>query len=251
MSPVPFFVTFSGPAAPANFVATAVSLGLDPGVSSVSLVWTPVSTAPANFVRYEVWAWDDEEDMHLIDFTDPAVSQYVHHFPRSGKLTTYGVRQITRSGVDEVVGNWAHDDLTVILNHTSLISTVTPFDLRVPFSYWTSKRLVLLQTQDWQLPAGGRRYKELSGSIRSKEIPFSAQVTDDQPTAGVKAAEVIKEFEELFNTLPPHPFCLRDQRGRKIFGRFNGNVTINDLAGGIRSTVDATVREISFTEGVS
>jgi hypothetical protein len=82
---VPFTIDFTAPNAPTNVNAAPVTLLRAPEADAVQITWTPVSTAPENLVRQELWMNDGVDWTRIAYWTDPAVASYTYPFPRSGK----------------------------------------------------------------------------------------------------------------------------------------------------------------------
>jgi hypothetical protein len=241
----PFTISFTAPNAPSNLTLTPVTVSPDPGVAAVDLKWTAVGTAPENLERIEIWVNDYKYGWILAQyFTDPSVTTWRYHYPRSGKATTYRVLQRVRSGSSTLTGLWAEATTTVTFPFISLVSIQFPNTRRASAKYWPNQSEQRLQTQDWHLPAGGSKYVEFTGSLRSSDLSLSAQYMDE---TGGPTAEAQKEaLDALFDVTDP--VCVRDPRGHKTFARFSGGYTWDFLKGTVRYATSFTMREIAHTE---
>jgi hypothetical protein len=246
--PVPFTIDFTAPGVASNVtLATLAQLFDVPGYpSSVRLTWSTIPTAPENIDRIEIWALDDVQVTRIARFTDPAVSQFTYHYPRSGKNTTYQIFQFVKGASGAVTaGLWAQVAAQITLPYISMVNTAAPISRRVVFDAWDSFRERLLQTQEWQIPAGGSNYIELAGSLRGRDLPMSASLYDRAD--GVTAQQLKSAFTTLFDTRDP--ICVRHPRGDKWFSRFNGDAEVDYLPGGVRYRLSWTMRRIAYTEG--
>jgi hypothetical protein len=242
---VPFTIDFTAPNAPTNVNAAPVTLLRAPEADAVQITWTPVSTAPENLVRQELWMNDGVDWTRIAYWTDPAVASYTYPFPRSGKNILYQLNQIVRSGSNTLTGLWGSDTAQVNLAHLSLVSVKAPQTRRVSIRAWPSQRRTFTQNQDWHYPAGGTNPIELPGSLRGRDWSLSGQLYDRED--GVTAEQTMEDFVTLFDTYDI--FCLRDPRGSKDFCRFNGNPTDNFGKGGVRHELDFQVRKVAYVEG--
>jgi hypothetical protein len=248
--PVPFVVDFTAPSASGNLTLAAITRTLDPVgyPNTVRLTWNAIPEAPENVDRVEIWMSDSIETKRIARFTDPAVTSYVYHFPRSGSSTEYYIIEFIKSGSAILTGLWGIASMTVVFPFIHLASVKSPATLRLPIQYWTSQQETLTQTQEWQLPAGGTEYIEVSGSLRGAEFAVTGQLIDAQDGSGITAEQLAKMFRDMFKTRDI--FCYRNPRGHKHFIRPLGNVTLPHLPGTVRYTMSFNVRTVAYTEGV-
>jgi hypothetical protein len=244
--PVPFTIDFTAPNAPTNVVATPLKLLRAPEFDAAQITWSPVTTPPENLLRQELWMNDGVDWTRIGYWSDPAVKSFVYPFPRSRKSILYQINQIVRVGAATQTGLWGADDLTVTLNHLSLVSIREPQTIRFAASAWESQRVAFKQAQDWHFPAGGRDPVEMPGSLSNREVSISPQLYDR--VDGVTAEQSYLDFETLFDS--KHIFCLRDPRGNKWFSRFLGDPTDTFGKGGVRHNFDIQVRRVAYQEGV-
>lgn len=247
--PVPFTIDFTAPTASGNLTLAAITRTLDPVgyPNSVRLTWVAIPSAPENVDRIEIWMSDSYESKRIARFTDPAVTTYVYHFPRSGDVVEYQIIQFLKSGASILTGLWGISTMTLTFPFIHLASVVSPATLRLPIRYWTSQQETLTQTQEWQLPAGGTEYIEVSGSLRGKEFSVSGQLIDQQDGSGITAEQLARMFRDMFKTRDI--FCYRNPRGHKEFIRPLGNPTLPHLPGTVRYTLSFNVRTVAYAEG--
>jgi hypothetical protein len=239
----PFSIDFTAPAAPTSLTLTPVTVGLDPSAAALDLAWTPVSTAPENLYRIEVWANDGDGWILVAWFSDPAVTTFRYHFPRSGVDTTYRVLQRVWSGSNLLTGLWAEAHVILSFPFISLVSVKFPETRRVPIRYWPNQQEQWAQTQDWHIPAGGTHYVEMAGSLRNDDVSLSAQFIDE---VGRTAEQCYLALKGLFRVTDP--FAVRDPRGHKWFARFSGNPSMDYGKGGVRYSTTFNVRQIAHVE---
>jgi hypothetical protein len=247
---IPFTIDFTAPGATGNLTLAAITRTLDPTgyPNAIRLTWLPVTTAPENIDRIEIWMSDSQDTRRIARFTNPAVTTYVYHFPRSGDNTEYYIIQFLKSGTNVLTGLWGIASMTLSFPFIHLASVKSPATLRLPIQYWTNQQETLTQTQDWQLPAGGTEYIEVSGSLRGTEFAVTGQLIDAQDASGITAEQLAAMFRAMFKTRDI--FCYRNPRGHKLFIRPLGNPTLPHLPGTIRYTLSFNVRTVAYTEGV-
>jgi len=251
MATVPFTVDFTAPGALSSLTATNTSLAFDPpGTGSThSLIWTPVTTAPENLIRIEVWSEDAFEARKVAQFTDPAVTSLLYYFPRVGIPITYKVFQIIRSGAATLIGLSAQATITATSKCLSLVSVVNPVAHRIALQAWSDFGETLQQNQEWGIPAGGQDYFEVGGSLRGTDINIAAELFNRTDGSGITALDEKLALEALFKAIPPETVCLRHPRGGKWFGRFNGSWSFPYIYGGERYRASGGFRKTSFVEG--
>jgi hypothetical protein len=251
MAVTPFTIDFTSPAAPTSLTVTPLAVSYDPSgsFSLHRLTWLPVSTAPENIDKIEVWTIDAYDTKRVAWFTDPAVVTFDYYFPRFGIPIEYQIHQIVKvAGGGTQVGLWANVTNNILTNRClSIISVINPLAKRVSFEAWGDFSEGLLQTQEWQIPAGGQDYFEVAGSLRGRDMNLAVEVADRQD--GVTALQQKIALETLFDTIPPETCCLRHPRGGKWFGRFSGNWNIPYVYGGSRYKASGGFRRTSFREG--
>lgn len=252
MPSIPFTIDFTSPAAPTSLAVANTALNFDPTgqYSAHTLTWTPVSTAPENILRIEVWTTDAYEAKRIAWFTEPAVTSFIYYFPRFNTSITYQILQIVKGpgGITQV-GLWATLTTSLLNNCLSFVSVLNPVSHRVSFQAWTDFTESLLQSQEWQIPAGGQDYFEVGGSLRGRDINLGVELADRQDGSGITALAHKISLEQLFDAIPPETVCLRHQRGGKWFGRFNGNWNVPYIYGNGRFRASGTFRRTSFKEG--
>lgn len=248
--PVPFTIDFTAPNAATSLTATPVTVSPDPSTAAVDLAWGGISTSPENTERIEIWAEETNNEGVVVNnrvayFTNPAIASFRWHFPRSGIATTYRVIQVVRSGGSTLNGLWATVVQTVTFPFLSLVSVKRPLTHRIPIRYWTTQRESLLQSQEWQLPAGGANFVEQTGSLAGAEFPLTFQFIEE---TGLTAEQQMQLVRLVFYGKDTMGF--RDPRGHKHFGRFNGNVSADYGKGGVRYSGDFTFRRTSYAENL-
>ena len=249
--PVPFTIDFTAPGATGNLVATTLLQLYDhPSFpSSVRLTWNPIETAPENVEKIEIWAIDSYGATRIARFTDPAVSAFTYHYPRSAQNTTYQVIQFIRSGGNILVGLWGQASATVTLTILSIVSVSSPVSLRVAVDAWPTFREKLTQSQEWSVPAGGSDYVEQAGSLRGRDLSLSGQLYDRADGSNVTAQDTRAALSALFDTRDIT--CVRDPRGNKWFARFMGDIDLDYGKGGVRYNATWSMRRVAHAEGVA
>lgn len=250
MPDTPFTISFTSPSAPSNLAVANTVMGFDPAgkASSHTLTWIPVSTAPENIDKIEVWTIDAYESRRVAWFSDPAVTSFVYHFPRLNTAIQYQIRQVVKkSGGGTQVGLWGTLSGQLATSPVlSLVSVINATAHRVGFDAWDEFGESYLQNQEWQIPAGGQNYFEIAGSLRGRDMNLAVHMED---RTSKTALQTKLALETLFDSIPPETMCLRHPRGGKWFGRFNGNISVPYVYGGSRYRASFGFRRTSYKEG--
>jgi hypothetical protein len=251
MPATPFTIDFTSPAAPTALAVTPLAFSFDPAAnySSHRLTWVPVSTAPENIARIEIWSIDVYQTTRIAWFTDPSVATFDYHFPRFSTPIEYQIHQIVRAaGGGTLTGLWGNIAGNTIANRClSIVSVINPVAHRITFEAWSDFGEQLTQSQEWQIPAGGQNYFEVGGSLRGRDMNLSVMMHNRSD--GVTALQEKIALETIFDAIPPETMCLRHPRGGKWFGRFNGNWSLPYIYGGERYSASGGFRRTSFKEG--
>lgn len=250
MPATPFRIDFTAPSAPSNITVTNTIMPFDPAgkASSHNIVWVPVSTAPEDIDKIEVWTIDAYEARRIAWFSDPAVTSFLYHFPRLNTNIQYQIHQIVKQpGGGTQIGLWgALTGQLATHPNLSLVSVINPSAHRVGFDAWDEFGESYLQNQEWQIPAGGQNYFEIAGSLRGRDMNLNVHMED---RTGITALQTKLALEQLFDSIPPETMCLRHPRGGKWFGRYNGNISVPYVYGGSRYRASFGFRRTSFQEG--
>lgn len=252
MADVPFSIDFTAPGVVGNLSAVGHSYTGDftGQPSGVDLSWLAVNTSPENVVAIEIWMLDSVEARKIASFTDPSVLTYTYPFPRAGETIEYRIYQRVRVGSAIQVGLWGSITYGNQMRYISLVSVVNPTARRVVARAFDSLSTTLMQEQQFQIPAGGKDYKELSGSIRGRSASVTLQFDD-----GVRDADGVSQtaktaramFEAMFDS--NDTLCLRNGDGEKYFGKIEGNVTFSRKNMRSAWTVPIVLRRTSYSEG--
>lgn len=247
---IPFTIDFTAPGAPSNLTVTPLEQSFDfPGEPSIHrLTWLPIGTSPENLFSLEIWTTDAiGGDQRIAVFSDPAVTTFDYHFPRTNKAIQYRIFQRIRAGATITTGLFATTTATLTNRGLILASVISPVAHRINLYAIGGFVEGLLQTQEWQIPAGGQNYYEIAGSLRGRDMSWNCDLFTRYD--GVTAEQHKLALETIFDAIPPETCCLRHPRGFKWFGRINGNISLPYVYGGERYTGSISFRRTSFREG--
>jgi hypothetical protein len=252
MPDVTFSVDFTAPGVLGNLTAAGHSYAGDftNQPSGVDLTWLPVNTSPENVQAIELWMIDSHEARKIASFTDPSIVTYTYPFPRAGETIEYRIYQRVLVGGQSQIGLWGSDTFGTDMNYISLVSVANPTVRRVVSRGMSAMSTTLLQEQQFQVPAGGADYKELSGSIRGRSISVTLDFDDAIRSADgvtLTAKEQRAAFEAMFDSFDT--LCARNGDGEKYFGKIEGNPTFSRKYGRGAWTVPFTLRRTSYSEG--
>lgn len=252
MPDVPFSVNFTAPGVAGNLNVVGHSYAGDftNQPSGVDLTWLPVNTSPENVQAVEIWMIDSVEARKIASFTDPSVVTYTYPFPRAGDTIEYRIYQRVLVAGNSQIGLWGTDTYGTNMNYISLVSVVSPAVRRGVWRGMSAMSTTLLQEQQFQIPAGGADYKELSGSIRGRSISVTLDFDDAIRSADgvtLTAKQLRAAFEAMFDS--NDTLCARNGDGEKYFGKIEGNPTFSRKYGRGAWTLPLTLRRTSYSEG--
>jgi hypothetical protein len=193
---------------------------------------------------------DSVEARKIASFTDPSVVTYTYPFPRAGETIEYRIYQRVLVSGQSQIGLWGTDTFGTNMNYVSLVSVVSPSVRRVVSRGMSAMSTTLMQEQQFQVPAGGADYKELSGSIRGRQIAVTLDFDDSIRAADgvtLTAKQQRAAFEALFDS--NDTICARNSDGEKYFGKIEGNPSFSRKYGRGAWTVPVTLRRTSYSEG--
>lgn len=248
---IPFDVDFTSPGAATSLTITPEAMLYDPpsNPSALRIEWDSITTPPEDLYKAELWAIDSTTVTRILRFTDPAVDSYLYPYPRSKDETLYRLIIWVGSSGNYLTGLWGSDEYTHIMRYTSLVSVENPETNRVILQAIDDFSETRTQEQTFQVPAGGRNYRVLPGSLKGVDATISGRMFDRIDGSGVTQMATKNAFDALFDS--GETFCLRQERGFKGFGVLNGSATLRYDYGGETISLSAGFRRTSYTEGIS
>ncbi len=244
-----FDVDYTEPDAVTNFAAIAVGIGNDPNgwTTAIRLTWDATDYGTDVWQRYEIVrsaaSGVDTAEILWQSLTSPTQITVTDYTPANGIEYTYTIRQITKSGLDELESVAVSATATASFGGVVLCDVSNPDGLRSALRYTAERPHKHDIEETVYQPLSGTRASTVRSKTYNWESDYKAQLwTDAWSTAAAKRAE-LKTLDAALGTL-----CYRNELGDKYFCTMPRCDISDELGGYFEARIQN--REELFEEGV-
>jgi hypothetical protein len=245
-----FTVNFSAPTSPTNFVATPTLAGLDAKPSSVLCSWDTSVYSAGVFIQYILdrrlagTAAGDASTVKLFAPTSLSSNAFVDYNLVADTSYTYSLRQQVTQGTDTTESGRVEAATSVTLAGIVISAALNGGTYRAVLSYASARSYDHHQDTQTLLPWGATAPTILIGTQDYQTLTGTfTLVADNVATAASYIANLRAMRSQRLVV------CVRDDRDRRFFGVIVSFKEVDQRL--LLYTVDLTVTEASFSEGLS
>jgi hypothetical protein len=253
-----FHVSYTPPDQPTG--VNAMPLGSDydrPGQESMAQIqWDQSSADPGTWLAYDVSRWDGSSWILIGSVETQEQTAYLDPIPPLGAVS-YAVTQRVQVNEAEVSSDPALAEVVIAFDGMVLTDVAADATDRVTCLGY-ERRDETVTPDVVYLPSWSGPPLALQGAATSRRMTVTAKVESDvwrtqQGLPGnqttVDAILGLANVRVTDTGIAPRVLCYRDNRGRRLFCQFDGDVTAEDDAEFNLTALSFTLREVAFIEG--
>jgi hypothetical protein len=216
-APVPFSLDYVNPPALSNVIATLITANLDVTPSGIRVAWDPTTYPPSQFGGYYVYrglAGSLEQKELIAILNNISATHWDDFLSVSGETYEYDVRQVILMNLDVLTSDPAITQASVVLQAT-VIHDVLDTSYRLVIRYYADKGVDDIGRNDLRVPIGGDKPFIYEFPDSYDFVTINAMFDNDVGGAAMDYVEAGRALRKRKGRI----LCLRDPRGRLIFGK--------------------------------
>ena len=249
-SAIPFTVDYVEPDAVTNFTVTPVSVGNDPNgwTTANRLTWDATDYGTDVWQRYEIVrsaaSGVDMAEILWQSLTSPTQITVTDYTPANGIEYTYTIRQITKSGLDELESVAVSATATASFGGVVLCDVSNPDGLRSALRYTAERPHKHDIDETVYQPLSGARATTVRSRTYNWESDYKIKLVNDEWSTALAKRTELFALKANLGTL-----CYRNELGDKYFCTMPRCDISDELGGYFEARIQN--REELYVEGVS